>query len=344
MPLPELVGARQVRAAAEVDELALAVDADGRDLVAGRLGRGDEVLDELDLEGLVEPQRQAGGARTGLAGPEHRERLVHRQLVALHRQVLADDLRHLLLDAREVGLGDRLGKLEVVVEAALDGRPDGVLGAREQTGDGLRHDVRRGVALDVDGVGVVALEGDDVELVAVVQRRGGVDEQGDVRLGGGGDAARDGGFRQSRPDGRRRVAHGRAVVEFEGGAVGKGDVQGHERPVLSSCAPAHLAGAVDSWSLADRSVQLTHATRTASSLRERMSTLPALTRRTAALIPAVFGGVMGAAGALLQYRALARARHERGLAHRRRRCAGAGGLGAGARTSSRALCRSPASR
>ena len=141
VPLPSLLVLGQVRAAAEVDELALAVDADGRDLVAGRLGGGHEVLDELDLEGLVEPEGQAGGARTGLAGPEHRERLVHRQLVALDRQVLAHDLGHLLLDARQVGLGDGLRQLEVVVEAVLDGRADGVLGAREEAQDGLRHDV-----------------------------------------------------------------------------------------------------------------------------------------------------------------------------------------------------------
>ena len=208
-------------------------------------GGGHEVLDELDLEGLVEPKGQAGGARTGLAGPEHRERLVHRQLEALDRLVLAHDPGHLLLDARQVGLGDGLGKLEVVVEAVLDGRADGVPGAREEADDRLRHDVGRGVALDVDGVGVLALERDDVEAVAVVQRRGRVDQQGDVRVGGGGHAARDGGLGQSRADRRRGVAHGRAVVEFERGAVGKGDVQGHAGGPFSACAPAHLAGAVD---------------------------------------------------------------------------------------------------
>ena len=146
----------------------------------------------------------------------------------------------------QVGLGDGLGKLEVVVEAVLDGRADGVPGAREEADDRLRHDVGRGVALDVDGVGVVALERDDVEAVAVVQRRGRVDQQGDVRVGGGGDTARDSGLGQSRTDRRRRVAHGRAVVEFERGAVGKGDVQGHAGGPFSACAPAHLAGAVDS--------------------------------------------------------------------------------------------------
>ena len=50
-----------------------------------------------------------------------------------------------------------VGELEVVVEAVLDGGADGVLRAREEAKNGLRHDVRRGVAQDVDGVGIVAL-------------------------------------------------------------------------------------------------------------------------------------------------------------------------------------------
>ena len=37
------------------------------------------------------------------------------------------------------------------------------------------------MALDIDGVGVVALERDDVEAVAVVERGGGVDQERDVR-------------------------------------------------------------------------------------------------------------------------------------------------------------------
>jgi len=142
--------------------------------------------------------------------------------------VLGDDPRHLLLDTRQVGLADRLGKLEVVVEAVLDGRADRVLGARPQAEHGLRHDVRGGVAQDHEGLRIVTLERDDGDAVAVVQRRREVDEAGRGRRScGGRHAARDGGFRQSRPDRRRRVVHGRAVVEFEGGAVGEGDAQGH---------------------------------------------------------------------------------------------------------------------
>ena len=131
------------------------------------------------------------------------------------------------------------GQLEVVVEAVLDGRADGVLGARPEAQDGLRHDVRGGVAQDLERLGVVGLERDDGERVAVVERRGDVDE---ARLGGGasgasvrraprrGHAARDGGLRQSRADRRRRVVHGRAVVEFERGAVGEGDAKRHAVP------------------------------------------------------------------------------------------------------------------
>jgi len=176
----ELVGAGQVRSAAQVDELALAVDADRGDLALYGLSGGDQIFDELDLERLAEAHGQAGGARAGRAGPEHRQRLVDRQLEALQRQVLAHDLGHLLLDARQVGLGDGLGELEVVVEAVLDRRADSVPRAREETDDGLRHDVRGGVALDIDGVGIVALQGDDGYGVAVVQRGAHVDQKGDI--------------------------------------------------------------------------------------------------------------------------------------------------------------------
>ncbi len=226
-PLAELAGAGQVRPAAQVDELALAVDADRRDLVAGRLGGGQEVLDQRHLVPLVQPEREPGRAGAGLTGAEHGQRLVHRQFVTLDRQILAHDPGHLLLDAGQVGVADGLGQLEVVVEPVVDRRPDGVLRPREDPCDGLRHDVGGGVPLDVHRVRVVDPEGDDVDAVAVVERRRCVDQKGDVRVGGSGDAARDGGFRQSRPDRRRRVRHAGAVVEFQGGAVGKGDVQGH---------------------------------------------------------------------------------------------------------------------
>ena len=67
--LAQLVGTRQVWPAAEIDEVALGVDGDGRDLAVFDFGGGDQIRDELDLERLVEPRGQAGGGRAGLAGP-----------------------------------------------------------------------------------------------------------------------------------------------------------------------------------------------------------------------------------------------------------------------------------
>ncbi len=195
--LAEAPGAGQVRPAAQVDELALGVDADG--LLVG------QVLDELDLEGLV-------------LVLEEPERLVARQLGAGDRQVLGDDLGHLRLDARKVGVGDGLGEAEVVVEAVLDGRPDGVLGARPQALDRLGEHVRGAVAQDVDAGRRV--EGDDGDLVALVELAAQVD-------GLAVDGGRDGGLGEARPDRLGGVERGRAIGEFERGAVGQGDVDGH---------------------------------------------------------------------------------------------------------------------
>ena len=236
--LADAAGGGQVRAAAEIGEPALRVDADRGDLVALGLGGRDQILDELDLVGLVEAERQAGGARAGLAGPEHRERLVDGELMARHGEVLAHDARHLLLEALQVGVGDGLGELEVVVEAVLDGRADGVLGARPETQNSLSHDMRRGVAQHVEGGGLVAGKREDGDLVALVQRVRDIDEPAV-------DAGRDGGLGQSRPDRGGRVGRDGAVGQLKRRSIRKGDAEGHERPVLSRCAPAHLAGAGD---------------------------------------------------------------------------------------------------
>ena len=106
-----------------------------------------------------------------------------------------------------------------------------------------------GVAQHVERVGVVALERDDGELVALVSEAS-VDERPRCGSPPSGDAGRDGGLGQSRPDRRGRVGRGGAVGELERGAVGKGDVEGHAEDRSFRFAPAYLAGAVDAWSLA----------------------------------------------------------------------------------------------
>ena len=72
-------GGVQMRTGAEVDELALAVKADGLAL--------RQVVDELDLEGIVLHKLQCLGTR---------------QLKALDLELFLADLAHLLLDLREV--------------------------------------------------------------------------------------------------------------------------------------------------------------------------------------------------------------------------------------------------
>ena len=73
------------------------------------------------------------------------DRLGARDDVPLERQVLRDDLAHLLFDARGVLGRERLG-VEVVIEAGLDRRTDRHLGAGSQPLDGVRHHVRGGVS------------------------------------------------------------------------------------------------------------------------------------------------------------------------------------------------------
>ena len=131
-------GVLQVRAAAEVGELARAAVVRLRveaDLALGR-------VDELDLVRLalgLEP-------RAGLVGG----RRLARPLAALGE--LALDLR---LDPLEVGLGDRLGEVEVVVEAVVDRRADGDLHARVEPPDGLGEQVRARMAQHLERVRVV---------------------------------------------------------------------------------------------------------------------------------------------------------------------------------------------
>ena len=101
----------QVRAAAEVGEVALRVE---RDRALGG-------VDELDLVRLAL-------GREALAG------LVGRDLLALPGPALGELALHLGLDRLEVVVVDRRRELEVVVEAVLDRRPDRDLHARDGAG------------------------------------------------------------------------------------------------------------------------------------------------------------------------------------------------------------------
>ena len=83
---------------------------------------------------------------------------------------LLHDLAHPLLDGLEVVGAERLGHVEVVVEAVFHRRPDAQLGLGEQLLDGLGHHVRGGVPHD--GPAVVAADLDRLDGVTVGQRGG----------------------------------------------------------------------------------------------------------------------------------------------------------------------------
>lgn len=194
----DLAGAGHVGAAAQVGEIALAVDGDG--LLAG----AGELVDDLVFEALLFAVQDC----LGLGGLD---------VLAAELQVLLDDFAHLLLDLGQVvgGEGDAFGELEVVEEAVLDHRADGVLdlGAVE-VAEGLGEDVGGGVAHDEQAVGVAV--GDDRDLVGAVELVGHVHELA-VHAGD------DGGLGQAFADGLGELRDGGAVGDFAGGVVGEFD-------------------------------------------------------------------------------------------------------------------------
>ena len=139
----------QVRAAAEIGEVALRVEGD----------RAFGGVDQLDLVGLVLLVEVA----LGLLGAD---------LLAVPGAALGELLADLLLDLLERVLADRLRELEVVVEAVLDRRADRDLGAGVEAPDGLGEQVRGRVAQDVERVGVLRVAGrQDLDLLAVLEWR-----------------------------------------------------------------------------------------------------------------------------------------------------------------------------
>ena len=104
----DLAGRGHVRAAAQVEPVALLVDLDR---LVFRNG-----VDQLDLEILAHVAEHALG-------------LVARPHLFGERFVARDDLAHLLLDRRKVFRGERLVASEIVIKAVLDHRADRHLSA-----------------------------------------------------------------------------------------------------------------------------------------------------------------------------------------------------------------------
>src|SRR6266478_1036907 len=115
--------AGDVGAAAEIDEVSL--------LVQGHRRRV-EAPDDLHLERLVALLEEADGLLAG-------------QLRAHERLVRFGQLPHSGFDPLEILGRERRGLGEVVVEAVLDGRPDGDLDLGEELLHRLRHEMSGGV-------------------------------------------------------------------------------------------------------------------------------------------------------------------------------------------------------
>ena len=131
----DAAGGRHVRAAAEVDEIAVAIEAD---LGAGL---GEALVTKWDF--MKSPSRLEFG-----------QSLFARLEFADELLVARDDFGHLRFDGGEVFGREGLFAIEVVEEAGVGGGAVAELGLREELEHGRGHDVRGGVAHDLERFGV----------------------------------------------------------------------------------------------------------------------------------------------------------------------------------------------
>jgi hypothetical protein len=200
----DLAHARHVRAAAQVQPLALPVDLE-------RLTRRDGV-DQLDLERLT--LRLEIGARL-LARPD----------LLGEGGVAGDDLAHLGLDRREILRREGLLAVEVVVEAVLDDRADGHLRAGKESLHRLGQNVGAVVPDELERTRVLAR--DELDLRIARDRvgkvgQGAVEHHGDRALG------------QRLRDAFGDFAPGDAVGKLARGAIGEGQ-RNHQQSPAHSC-------------------------------------------------------------------------------------------------------------
>ncbi len=136
--------------------------------------------------------------------------------LTMGRHVLRNDLVHLRFDLREIVGRERCLAREVVIEAVLDGRPDGDLRARIKLLHRHRENMRAVVADQFERFGILAR--DDAHLGVAFERP---EDVPDLAVHFDGEC----GLRQPRPDGRSDVRPGAPARERQRLAVGKGDSQ-----------------------------------------------------------------------------------------------------------------------
>src|SRR5205809_1490774 len=213
------LGVLQMRAAAEIREVALRIDGD----------RPFRRVDELHLVRLVLLEEALLRLRRGY-------------LFTLPLASLAELAVDLLLDPRQVLLAARLGELEVVVEAVLDRRPDRDLHSRVEPPHRLREQVRGRVAQHGERVRIVLVpRRQDLDRLTVLERQAQV-LHAPVR------ADEDRLLGELRADGLRSVEPRRAVGKFEFRVVGKGDLHGNAGyGALRARGPGSATSAASRW-------------------------------------------------------------------------------------------------
>ena len=195
-------GAGNVRAAAEVDELALAIERQ-RGVV------GQAFLNVLDLERLAQVAAQ-------------RQRLVARLFQSLERFVGLDDLGHLGLDLGKVLFRQWARELEVVVEAVVGGGAERQLHAVEQPHHGPGHHVRGRMPHHGQRLGIFLGEQPQRDAALAGQKGGGADDLA-VHFRG------QRGLGQARADFGRYIDRANALRVFTDRTVGQSDLE-HDSP------------------------------------------------------------------------------------------------------------------
>ncbi len=209
--MPELAGAGHVRAAAQVLEGALAIQADV--FVARDAG------DDLGLVVLAQAL-------------EVLDRLVARQHAAHHRLVLGGQRFHLFLDGHQVIGCEGALVAEVVVKAVVDHWADGDLRLREQRLHRVGQQVGRGVADHLQPFGVLGRH--DGQLRRVLDAEAGVHQlavhlAAQRRLG------------QAGTDRLGHLGHRHRAGVLAPRAIGKRDLK-HEVPLKSRAIGAMARG------------------------------------------------------------------------------------------------------
>ena len=197
----DLARGGHVRAAAQVEPVALLVDLDG---LVGR-----DSVDQLDLEHLAVVAEHLLGM---FAVPD----FLGEGFVA------RDDLAHLLFDRGKILRRERLVAEEVVIKAVLDHRADGDLCARPQRLHGFGQHMRGVVPDQLQRAGVVA--GDEFDSGVMLDRVGEIDHRAVERH-------RHRALGQRRRNALGDVEAGGVLREFALGAVGEGegDLRGFDR-------------------------------------------------------------------------------------------------------------------